>query len=308
MASKGTATQSLISMLAGGLEQAGYAAMLSPGRKSWDSLRPAIEAYTTYHGMTTDAPLENLVKRTLLPRCDRPDVDYLPDGQPMPVPTQPDAATIEAFLAGDLEAHGSPRVEAATTPTVATISISYAAIPDRGDRLVSTLDVLNAVAFSKYPEVCGLSWKVVSPSERANVRATSAIMGPMVLGMAIVGPPGGIASVSDQWLRMNPLHAWDDGLYWTTLTHEAGHSCGMGHIRGGIMGPVNDGATEWGPKATAWLREHYGPPEIADDGPEPPMPIPLPVPPGDVGHGTATFVAPDGWTYMVAGPFYKAKR
>lgn len=299
---KGTETQTMVAALASGLERAGYGSMLTAGRRSYASLRPAIEAYAEFHRLRTDAPLETLVKHVLLPRCDRPDVDYEPDGSPMGQARPPEARTIERYLAGGLSG-AEPRAGAAG-PQVATIRFAYAAIPDAGDRFATPLAELDRIALAKYPEVCGLSWRIVAAGERANVAASSRPMGPGILGMAIVGPPGGITTVTDQWLRMNPWHAWDDRLYWTTLTHECGHSVGSGHRPGGIMGPVNTGTTEWSRADVEWLVRYYGPPGPA---PEPPAPTPPPGPPGPPpkGRGTATFVGPDGLTIMVTGDYVR---
>lgn len=305
---KGTAEQSLVGMLAAGLEKAGYASMMTPGRSTFASLRPAIEAYATYHGMQ-GATLEALVTESLQPRCSRPDVDYEPDGTPMEVPRQPEAATIERFLTGDLPVDVAANVLPASAPMVATISYNYDRIPDQGDRFTSDLRPLIDRASAMYSAHCGLRWEVLPPGTNANIRVTSEVLGPGILGMAIVGPAGRVNTVSNQWLKMNPTHRWDDVLYWTTDCHERGHSVGSGHRRGGIMAPVNNLATEWSPADIQWLQQHYGPPVATPEPPIPNPPGPGPKPPTTpgTGTGTATFIAPDGRIFMVTGPFQEIR-
>jgi hypothetical protein len=302
-------TQSLIAAVAAGLEAAGYAALLTPGRKSWASLRPALEAYATYHGLSADAPLETFAKSIAAPRCHRPDVDYLPDGTPMGTPSQPEASTIERFLAGDLPDPGDS-IQAQAGTIQATKSYQLTKIPDAGDRLTRSVAELAAHSDSVWASICGLRLRIVPSSQPANIRVTDRYLGPGVLGMATVGRPGGIASASlQQWL--NPSFAWTDQLLWTTIWHEDGHNLGSGHINGAnMMAPVNNLRTEPGQGDRRFAVQHYGQP-VAGPAPQPPgpqPPIPGPGPdPLPAGEGTVTLVSPDGRVILVKGVWVETR-
>ena len=326
MASKPTPSQLLRSAVRAGLERAGYSALLNPSGPDTDgSLRPAIEAYLAFHALKSGTPLEDLVTHLSLPRCcNRPDVDYTIEGEPMiNVPGRngvrpPAAQTIERFLSGDLDPLAAPRGVTFWTHDRIRVRWKFSQIPVATDRNLRR-------QFKVWENMCGVRFAVVPEPGHVNITIYEKRLGMGILGMAQL-PGRGMPENSTLWQQISLGHRWDVALLNTTGAHETGHNLGSGHRRGGLMNPSHiPGLTNPNADDLAWARAHYPPrgdenPADIDlvnwqDAPTPPPTpdpgTPPPVPPG--GEGTvwvATYCAiqesKDGQTAVMSGTFRRA--
>jgi hypothetical protein len=302
-----------------GLERAGYAALLTTGRDTVGSLRPAIEAYLAYHALKSDSPLEDLVRHLALPRhCSRPDVDYTVDGTPMVQVQQPAARTIERFLSGDIDPLAAGRGVTFWTHDPIRIRWAFQQLAEIGtDRnMRRTLRV--------WQNICGVRFGIVQPSQHTNIRVEEARLGMGILGMAQL-PGRGQPENATLWNRISIGHRWGVELFNTTFWHELGHNLGSGHLRGGLMNPSHiPGLRKPQPVDIRWAQQHYPlrGDERADDtdlvtwtdapAPNPnPTPNPNPAPtPGEGSIWVATSCilreSPDGQTATITGTFRRS--
>jgi hypothetical protein len=322
-----TASQAQRAVIRQGLMQAGYASLLNPsGPDTIGSLRPAIEAYLAFRSLKSDTPLEDLLTQLALPRCcNRPDVDYTLDGEPMANRPgangvqPPSAKAIEWFLSGAIDPLAAPRGVTFWRHDPIRIRWQFQQLAAHGtDRNMHR-------CLRVWQNICGVRFGIVQPSQHTNITVQEARLGMGILGMAQL-PGRGQPENATLWNRMSIGHRWTVELWNTTFWHELGHNLGSGHLRGGLMNPSHiPGLRKPQPVDIQWARQHYPNrgderPDDTDlvtwqDAPTPtPTPTPGPTPPvppvGDsrVWVSTSCVIreSADGKTAIMTGTFQRS--